>query len=99
VNHWYAECIPCKWQGAHDTQDAAISAAEEHVFSAHSELFRLASDVRSRKMVEQRIGHVQFRSEDALSTVVPPFAVQPVVVETSEPENPALASPAAPAEE
>ncbi len=98
MNHWYAECVPCHWQEAHETQDAAISAAEEHVFSVHPELFRLPSDVRSRKMGEERIGHVQLRADNALSTAVPAFPLEPVVTHTVEPGDPALAPPAAPAD-
>ncbi len=85
MDHWYAECVPCKWQEAHDTQDSAISAAEEHVFRVHPELFRLPSDVRSRKMGEERIGHVQLRADNALSTAVPAFPLEPVVTASGLP--------------
>jgi len=79
VDHWHAECLPCKWQEAHDTQDAALSAAEEHVFSTHAALFRLPSDVRSRKMADEKIGHVQYRADDAVATAIPPFPLEHVV--------------------
>src|SRR5258707_1660673 len=66
MDHWYAECVPCKWEETYTTQDSAIAAAETHVRTTHSDLFSLNGIERSRKMVDQRIGHVQLRSEDTL---------------------------------
>ncbi len=98
MDHWYAECVPCKWQEVHDTQDDAISAAEEHVFRVHPELFRMPSDARSRKMGEERIGHVQLRADNALSTAVPAFALEPVVTDPTLPSAADLDAAAAAAE-
>ncbi len=85
MDHWYAECVPCKWQEACDTQDEAISETEEHVFRVHPKLFRLPSDARSRKMGEERIGHVQLRAANALLTAVPVFPLEPVVTKSGLP--------------
>ncbi len=70
MNKWFAECVPCKWQETHDTQDAAISAAESHAIDSHRELFSLPGDVRSRKMADDLIAHVQLRDENATTTGV-----------------------------
>jgi hypothetical protein len=67
VNKWFAECVPCRWQEAHDTQDAALHAAESHVLEQHRELFALPSDQRSKKMADERIAHVQLRDENAIA--------------------------------
>jgi hypothetical protein len=37
---WVAECPPCKWRELHKTQDGAIGAAEEHVFTRHRKVAR-----------------------------------------------------------
>jgi len=66
ANKWFSECAPCRWQETHDTQDAAIVAAQEHVVDAHRDLFSLPGDERSRKMVSDRIGHVQLRDENTI---------------------------------
>ncbi len=76
MDHWYAECIPCKWQEKHTTEDEAIAAAEKHVYANHL-------DVSGPKRAELKMGHVQNRSEGAVATEIPAVAaaepLQPVV--------------------
>src|SRR5258707_12147592 len=75
MDHWYAECLPCRWEETHDTEGAAISAAEQHVIDAHRDLFTLNGVERSRKMVDERIGHVQLRGENTIGAGVSTGAV------------------------
>jgi hypothetical protein len=84
VNKWFAECVPCQWQEAHDTQDPAIHAAETHVLDEHRDLFSLSGDVRSRKMADERIGHVQLRDENAVGVGVSTGAVVPTAAAAPE---------------
>ncbi len=85
MNHWYAECVPCHWQEAHETEDSAISAAEEHVLRVHPELLRMASDARAREQTSKVIGHVQLRAENAVAASVPAFPVEAVVTDPALP--------------
>jgi hypothetical protein len=71
VNKWFAECVPCKWRTAHDNEDAAIAAAEEHVGLHHA---KVAPLIRA----QQRIGHVQLRGEDAVGYEFSPGGVSVV---------------------
>ncbi len=84
MNKWFSECVPCKWQEAHDTQDAAIHAAETHVLDKHRDLFSLSGDVRSKRMIDERISHVQLRDENAIGAGVSTGAVVPT--EAAAPE-------------
>jgi hypothetical protein len=70
MNKWFAECVPCKWQEAHDGQDQALHAAETHVIDVHRDLFNLPGDQRSKQMADNRIGHVQLRDENAIAAGV-----------------------------
>jgi len=87
MNKWFAECVPHKWEMRHDEQDAAISAAEQHVLDEHRDLFSLPGDVRSRQMSEQRIGHVQLRDENAIAAGVstgapaPAESIEPAIID------------------
>jgi hypothetical protein len=67
ADFWFAECLPCKWQVTYDTEDEAISAAEEHVSANHAK-------VPAREKVEQRMGHVQLRGENTVGAAVKSFA-------------------------
>lgn len=67
MNYWYAECVPCRWQESFDEEDSAIIAAEVHTRTEHMSLFSISSDARSRKMADERIGHVQLRDERAIA--------------------------------
>jgi hypothetical protein len=60
ADFWFAECIPCQWEEKHTTQDAAIAAAEDHVFDNHRK-------VPSAERGKQKIGHVQNRTENAVT--------------------------------
>ena len=60
ADFWFAECNPCKWEEKHTDEDAAIRAAEDHVFALHRSVPNL---VRA----EQRMGHVQNRTENAVT--------------------------------
>ncbi len=69
MDKWFAECVQCKWRTAHDTEDAAIAAAEEHVRTKHAK-------VQPPMRAQQRIGHVQLRGEDAVGYEFAPGAGQ-----------------------
>lgn len=56
---WVSECIRCKWVANHTTQDAAIKAAEDHVFTTHR-------GVAPFERAAQFIGHVQLRAANAI---------------------------------
>jgi len=71
VNYWFAECVPCHWLESFGTQDSAITAAEHHTLDAHTDLFLISSDARSRQMADKRIGHVQLRDERASAVLAP----------------------------
>jgi len=64
ADFWYAECIPCKWEEKYSTQDSAIAAAEDHVERKHR---GVPSHVRG----QQKIGHVQNRTENSVSDPTP----------------------------
>lgn len=68
-DYWYAECIPCGWSTHHDNQDAAIKAAEDHVFSTHR-------DVPPAVRGEKFIGHVINRTENAYAVQQPSAPAQ-----------------------
>lgn len=61
---WYAECGPCKWREQYDTQDSAIRAAEDHVYSLHR-------DIPPAVRAEKVIGHVQNRTDNAVGSEMP----------------------------
>src|SRR5260370_7212946 len=71
VNYCFAECGPCHWLESFGTQDSAITAAEHHTLDAHTDLFLISSDARSRQMADKRIGHVQLRDERASAVLAP----------------------------
>jgi hypothetical protein len=79
MDHWYAECLPCKWEQTYDTEALAIAAAELHVLDHHRDLFTLSGVERGRKMAEEKIGHVQLRSENTVTAGVSTGAAAPVV--------------------
>ncbi len=89
MDKWFAECLPCKWRTAHNTEDAAIADAEAHVAAHHSK-------VSGPQRAEQRIGHVQLRGEDAVgyefaASAGPEPASGGVVTGTATPDStPAL---------
>jgi hypothetical protein len=64
ADYWYAECIPCAWSTQHTDQDAAIKAAEDHVFSTHRDV---PSTVRGTLFM----GHVINRTENAFAVPQP----------------------------
>ncbi len=92
MNKWFAECVPCKWQETHDTQDAAISAAESHAINVHRDLFSLPSDVRSREMADKRISHVQLRDENAIGAGVSTGVAAPAETAPQGPVDEQLAA-------
>ena len=53
-DYWIAECLPCKWETRHDTQDAAITAAEGHVDSLHRHVQPIARAQKYMGHVTQR---------------------------------------------
>jgi hypothetical protein len=55
TDKWVAECLPCFWDEAHDTQDEAIAASEEHVFEYHH-------TIPSHERAQRKMGHVQLRT-------------------------------------
>lgn len=59
ADKWVAECLPCKWGVNFDTQDEAIRAAEDHVFTTHR-------DLAPFERANSFIGHVQLRAQDAI---------------------------------
>lgn len=66
MDYWFAECLPCKWQTKHDTQDAALKAATEHIWDNHKYL-------TPKEQVDRKIGHVQLRHEDTIGAPVKSF--------------------------
>jgi hypothetical protein len=54
-DRWVAECLPCKWETLHKSQDEAISAAEDHVHANHR---KVAGAVRGQR----KMGHVTQRT-------------------------------------
>lgn len=72
ADYWYAECAPCKWREQYSTQDSAIRAAEDHVYSLHR-------DIPPAVRAEKVIGHVQNRTENAVGTEFAQSAEQPAV--------------------
>lgn len=66
-DRWFAECAPCVWQMSYDTQDAAIEAAEEHVYTEHR---KVPAHVRAWN----RMGMVQFRTPGTQGTEMKPAA-------------------------
>jgi hypothetical protein len=61
---WVAECLPCRWQELHKTEDGAIGAAEEHVFSRHRK-------VDSAERGRLKMGHVMSRTITEQSDIEP----------------------------
>lgn len=55
ADKWVAECLPCRWETRHDDEDAAIAAAEDHVFTLHRKM-------RAVERSAARVGHVQNRT-------------------------------------
>ncbi len=77
MNWWYAECLPCSWETTHATEDAAIFAAETHIYGSHPELFSMPSNERSLLQVEKKIGHVQLRADTDLGPPGEPIVTDP----------------------
>lgn len=50
-----AECLPCKWEERHDTQQDAVIAAEKHVRAYHIDV---PPEIRGK----EKMGHVQWRT-------------------------------------
>lgn len=78
MDHWIAECRPCKYTELFDVQDDAIRAAEKHVYAHHA-------DVPPAKRAELGMGHVQNRTDNAIAV--------PVVEATPLPEPIAAPAP------
>src|SRR5260370_35642376 len=76
VNYGFVECVPCHWLESFGTQDSAITAAEHHTLDAHTDLFLISSDARSRQMADKRIRHVQLRDERASAVLAPQAPVR-----------------------
>jgi hypothetical protein len=89
---WVSECVPCRWVEHHDSQDAAIRAAEDHVFTTHR-------DIPGFQRANEFIGHVQLRADNAVATLTPSQASSdsgplPPAPETGGPNTGSPATPA-----
>lgn len=88
---WIAECVPCKWETRHDTEELAIADAEAHVDALHRKIHPL---VRAQKYM----GHVTQRTVmepgDEPEPIAAPAPPQPapggiaLVPAAADPANP-----------
>lgn len=80
MDHWVAECLPCKWADLFDVQDDAIAAAEKHVYAHHS-------NVSGNDRARLGMGHVQNRTDNAIAVPVVEPEPQPEVVAAPAPAS------------